>query len=310
VPEGVAEEIQRRVEALTADMKPMSPAGVILIAQMATCSVRMELAAEHESASTARNVRHAADDFDEEQRDQADQHYEAIGENPRLHLRKLRKTPQGVARLCDAWQDLRADLTIDPKPIWTAAHLEEAGHLIGLKSEHARGSRMGALSRGFWGDFGGLTAQDGGDLDEAARQAWAKAALIERIDAEIAELEAHYLTLDFERIELDRAGAGARALFDISKKACLARRYASEASRGFFKALKEFRQVEAESAAPTEAAPTHPSPAKMGSSCQTSAPLDREPARVLPDAPSPTIPVVPAPENRRSRRARLAKLRR
>ncbi len=30
-PEGDAEEIQSRVEALTADMKPRSPAGVILI---------------------------------------------------------------------------------------------------------------------------------------------------------------------------------------------------------------------------------------------------------------------------------------
>ena len=30
------EEIDRRIEALTADMKPMSTAGVILIAQMAT----------------------------------------------------------------------------------------------------------------------------------------------------------------------------------------------------------------------------------------------------------------------------------
>ena len=39
-----AEEIARRVEALTADMKPTSAAGVLLIAQMAMLSVRAERA--------------------------------------------------------------------------------------------------------------------------------------------------------------------------------------------------------------------------------------------------------------------------
>ena len=65
--EGIAEEIRAAgSRALTEDMKPMSPAGILLIAQMATCSVRMETAATQESAATARNVRHAADKFDEE----------------------------------------------------------------------------------------------------------------------------------------------------------------------------------------------------------------------------------------------------
>ena len=64
------------------------------------------------------------------------------------------------------------------------------------------------------------------------RRAWAKAALIEFIDAEIEALQAHRETLDFEMIELDRAEAGGRALFDPCKEATLARRYEAEA-RGF-----------------------------------------------------------------------------
>jgi hypothetical protein len=69
-------------------------------------------------------------------------------------------------------------------------------------------------------------------------------------------LKAHRLTLDLEIIEIDRAQAGERALFDTSKDATLARRYASEAQRNYFKTLNEFRQVEAESLERAEADPT------------------------------------------------------
>ena len=41
-----------------------------------------------------------------------------------------------------------------------------------------------------------------------------------------------------------RAEAGKRALFDSSKEGCLARKYEAAASRGFFRALKELRQIE------------------------------------------------------------------
>jgi hypothetical protein len=244
-PEGDAEEIRALVGAFEADMRPRSPAGAVLIRQMATLSVRAERAARQELAQLSMRVRHAAADFDEERLAEASRLFEALGDDPRDNLRRLRKSPEGVDRLVDAWRDLRADLTADPKPIWTAASLEQAANLTGLKVQHARGSRLGALSRGSWGDFGGLIDEDGAGLDDEPRRAWSRAALLERIDAEIAGLEAHRETLDFETIEQDRAEAGDRAMYDPSKEAALARRYESEASRGFFKALKEFRQVEA-----------------------------------------------------------------
>ncbi len=284
-PEGDADEIEARVEALTADMKPKSPAGVLLIAQMATLSVRTERAVEQESAMIARNIRHAADDFDEERIERANELFAALGDDPRNNLRKLRKMPEGVELLMDAWRDLRHELTTDPTPAWTASHLERAANLSGLKAQHARGSRLGALSRGVWGDFEALGVGEGDDLDEEFRKEWAKAGLLERIDAEIAALEEHYESLDFETIELDRAEAGARALFDPSKAATLARRYESEASRGFFKALKEFRQVEAESEARVESVPAEPLASKVGSSCESSSAPDRTSARTLPTAP-------------------------
>ncbi len=70
------------------------------------------------------------------------------------------------------------------------------------------------------------------------------------------------------------------ALFDSSRDASLARRYESEASRRFFKSLKEFRQAEAEFAEnPTRPAVSKPAttPTALGSSCAGGSAMPREP---------------------------------
>ncbi len=289
--EGDQQEIAGRVERLTADMKPRTPNGVILILEMATLSVRMERGGQQELAALAMHVRHAIDDFDEERIDRANTLFEALGEDPRNNLRKLKKMPEGVDRLIDEWQDLRNDLLIDPKPLWTADHLERAAHMTGLKTQHARGSQLGALSKTFWGDFGTL-ADEEADIDEDLQSNLAKGQLIERIDAEIASLQAHRKTLDFEMIALDRAQAGERALFIDTKAAALARRYESEARRGFYKAYKEFQQIEAEAAARAEEDSLPPAPTKLGSSCDPSSPPTRKPGRSLLDDFAIELPVV------------------
>ena len=94
-------------------------------------------------------------------------------------------------RLLDDWHDLRADLAIDPEPARTAEHRERAVNPTGLKARHARGSRPGAPSRGFWGDFAAPGDGEGGDLDAGFRREWARSMLLDRIDAVIAGQEAH-----------------------------------------------------------------------------------------------------------------------
>jgi hypothetical protein len=151
-----------------------------------------------------------------------------------------------------------------------------------------------------------LAHHEGGQLEDDARQAWARAKLLERIDAEIAALEIHRDTLDFEIIELDRSEAGARALFDPSREATLARRYESDSQRAFFKALKEFRQAEAEFAERAESAPTPaPAPPPAPETAGPSGPLGsfrEEPSTIHPD-PSwdllegpPEAPIVRGPD--------------
>ena len=276
VPDGDAELIGARVEALTLDMNPTTPGGALMIRQMAAMSVRAERCIEHESAAIAERVRHAVDDFDEARIDRAQKLFDDLHEDPRGNLRRLKKMPEGVDRLVDAWSDLRDDLTSDRKGNWTAAHLEQAVLMTGTRPENARGSRLGILSRGVWGDFWPLLESEGGDLEEEARRRWCRARLVERVDEEIASLKAHRETLDFATIGLDRVEAPSRALFDASQPAILARRYEAATMRRYFKALDEFRRVEAEAAGQTEPSPTasnRPTPAPtMGSFGQTPPP--------------------------------------
>ena len=61
-----------------------------------------------------------------------------------------------------------------------------------------------------------------------------------------------------------RAEAKARAMFDPSKEATLARKYEAAAERGFFRALKELRQLEKQAKAVRAAAPGRARPQGVG----------------------------------------------
>ena len=76
------------------------------------------------------------------------------------------------------------------------------------------------------------------------------AALSERVRQAEADFEAPE-GLDADEVDRLRLEAGRRAMFDPSKEATLARKYEATAERGFFRALKEFRQVERDAKAAT-----------------------------------------------------------
>jgi hypothetical protein len=260
VPDDDSAEVERRAASLLAEMGARTAVGEILVRQIARLSVRMERSAAQEFAAIAVRVRHAADEFDEERHARAAQLLATIGDDPRGNLRRLRKMPEGVDLLLLAWQDLRASLTLEPNPVWTEAEMFRAASLAGIREQAARSSTLGLLSAGVLGEFGKIFDNQTGLESDDARKAWARAQLVERIDEAIGELEEHRESLDFEMIELDRAEAGDRALFDPSREATLARRYESEARRGFFRALKDFRQAEADFAPAVKPTPQAPAP--------------------------------------------------
>jgi hypothetical protein len=268
--EADAAEVERRHEALNAELAPQSVMGAILVGQMATLSVRMERGAKQEFAAVAERARHASDVFDAERVEKAEQLFQEIGDDPRGKLRKLRKLPEGVKVMIDAWQDLRDGLAREFRPGLSQKQGVTMAHLLGFRDNNPEVAWVEALTKATWADFNGLNPEDGGDLDREGRKAWARGFLITRIDEEIAELDVHYLTLDHATVELDRAEAGDRALFDPSKQASLARRYESEARRGFFKSLKEFHKAEAEAVDRLESEPpvsASPPESRLASSC-------------------------------------------
>ena len=280
-------EVERRKVAFQAELNPRSEVGKALVRQMAILSVRMDRSADRETAAIAERVRHAKEDFDRDRLDEADRLLDLLPENPRSFLRKLRNSPEGVEALIAAWQDLKADLLRDYRPLWTASHRERAENLTGSRIDAAGGSRIAALSRAIAGDFDLLGVEEGGQFSEERRQDWAREQMVGLIDSRIAELEGHYETLDFETIAMDRREAPQRALFDPSKEASLARRYESEARSGFFKAMKELQRVEklaAERPAPAATCEFEEDCAPLASS-RDEAPSPREPRPTPPRAP-------------------------
>ncbi len=279
--EGDRSEVGRREQALRAELAPKSTLGAILVGQMATLSVRMERSSRREEASLATRVRHSGEAFDREQVDRARALFETIKDDPRDVVAGLRESSEGVDRLVVAWGDLRADLTSPARALWSFAHQTRAAQLVGLRVDEPRAFFLEGISRAAWGNFSGLGPDQGAELGPEARRDWARARLVEWVDAEVEVLEEHRATLDLETVALDRVDAADLALFDPSREATLARRYESEARRGFFKALNEFRQaeVEAPDESTEEAGPVEV-PEPLGSSRERPSPKPREPEPV------------------------------
>ena len=205
LPEGDQAEVDSRFVALRDELQPQSSLGTMLIRKIATFSVRSERAAERENAAIAERVRNAVDAFDERRGQRVDDLFAGSYDNPRGSLRNLRRMPEGVDRLIEGWRALRRDL--DRENRWGSPQMSRAVLLIGVRSEDAHSTRIGDLSNAIWGEFHGLAAHEGGELDAEGRREWARVALLELVDGRIAELEAHRGTLDLDRIEQDRREA-------------------------------------------------------------------------------------------------------
>jgi hypothetical protein len=302
VPESDSDRIAERARKFEAEMAPRTAMGAALIVQIATLSVRVERCFTHQSAASRFRVRHAFETFEDERYDRADELLETLAEDPRKNLRKLKRMPEGIEALIEAWGELRADLTREPKPRWTAEHRERAENLTGKKIDFAHGSRINALTKAIWGDPGPKVSEDE-EIGDDALKARARSEMVALIDEQVAALEAEYETIDFDTIDADRADAPDRALFDPSKEASLARRYEADALRNFHKAIKEFHRVEAEAVeaakppAPVRAsAPAGPAPATLASSREIEGPTREEVIRTIREAigeprPTSTTPI-------------------
>jgi hypothetical protein len=282
LPKADASEVDVRAAALMAELDPKTTLGSILVGQIATLSVRMERGAKREEEALASRVRHAVEIFDHDRIDLAEALFDTLADDPRANLIELKRLPEGVDRLIEAWAELRDILTRNEVPYgWEVSHEATLAHLLGLRHEQVKWTRLDLLSIAARG-MGDLADPEYAALDRKPKRTYARDRLLERIDDEMDQLKRHRATFDFEAIELDRQGAADLALFNASPQASLARRYESEARRGFFKAIDQLRKVEVEAA---DRPATEPNPESvappLGSSCAETSPTPGEPKPVI-----------------------------
>jgi hypothetical protein len=253
-PEDAA-EVALRVAELTAELRPSSRLGSILVHRVASASLQLERAAVKESNHVAERVRHARVAHGETMQAQAEALLDELAENPATAARRLRRTPEGIEVALRTWLELRDDLMRAGSDAWTVQHAERAVHLSGRRFDEVPNPPMKRFALAALGDFRLLGRLEGERLDDEGRRDWASARLAELIDAEVAALRAAFDTLDHEAFDLDREEAPGRAIFDPGKEATLARRYEAAAERGLYRALRDYSKLEQ---AQRETPPSHP----------------------------------------------------
>ena len=240
--------ISDRFIGLQNQMAPKTDAGELLLRRFAFLSVRIERCEKHETSETSKRVRHAIARFDDERLAAVEALGTRLYAEPATTVRRLQMTPEGIDWLLNEWEILRADLLNPDRNCWTQNHRMHFDALLGLNPGGYRVARIMALSDARDGSFRHLDKLDGEGLEGPARAGWAQGELTRLIDVEMARLEEARAKFDHRALAADRAEAVDRALFDPSKEAILARKYEAATERAMYRALKEYRQVEAEGA--------------------------------------------------------------
>jgi hypothetical protein len=262
LPDEVQDEVDRRFAALEAELAPSSEVESILVRQAALHSIRMERCAREDAARLGEKMRNAATEFDHRRLAEVQKLFDRLADDPAANSLRLRRTPEGVDRLIRAWDDLARELESLDLGRCTYHQLHRLENLRGRRADDIPASRDNALWMALFGQTYALEPGEAEGLDEQALRDWARGQLLERIAAAIAELRAFRDTFDPDVIAQDRAEAATRAILDTSKEGILARRYENAAERGFYKALNELRErqaqaraAEADSTEPDEAPP-------------------------------------------------------
>jgi hypothetical protein len=254
VPTEDPREFDRRLDALDAELAPRSELARQLVIRVALLTVRLDRSAEQEAKAIAHRMRRAREEFDDARLAEAEHLHSWIANEPATNARRLRRSLEGLDILISKMEALRTSLVRPQGCRWDLAYCDQLLNLMGMRISDSPMPRARVLTEAIQGQFKHLDDADGAGLDPQRRMEWALRELVDLIDAETARLKDLLTRFDREAIELDREDAVARALFDHSKEAILARKYEASTERGLYRALREFNQLQAKTPAKKEVA--------------------------------------------------------
>jgi hypothetical protein len=243
LPDEDVARIEERLAEFESDLKPVNGVGRFLARRAAMLSVRLERCVRNESAAIASRMRRAEADFDHDRLAEVDQAYSYIVKEPATYARKLGSMPEGIDPIIRCLLDIQEELLLVDGGRWDWSCADRISNLMGVGWMEVPVTRVRALAEAISGNFADLLQGDGDELDAKARIDWARLRMADLIGEEVEALREVLETLDPSAVEADRAGASARAIFDPSKEAILARKYEAAAERGLFRTLREIREV-------------------------------------------------------------------
>lgn len=291
LPDEDAAEIASRFEALEAELKPSGVSSRLLLRRFAYLSVRLERCERLDTAVYSKRMRHAEEEF----LDNRMTHVEAIASglayDPMTAARRLQATPEGIDFLIKQWDELKLDLMNRERNTWTLNHMDRMESLRGVPKAHYRGSRALYLTQALEGFSQNINPSEIDGLSPDEQIEWARKELAKIIDDEVQRLLGVRDALDPRSIEQDRLEASSRCLFDLQPAMNQVRKYEAATERNMYKALKEFRSMEAELKASGVRDEMTPEPEELASFEPEDEPID-----VILDAPfraAAQIPTIP-----------------
>jgi hypothetical protein len=236
------EAVAERFEAFEADLKPANDVARFMVGRAALLSVRLDRSAREEAARITADMLGAEGVEEDARAIEFERLTERFADHPAESARKLRRSEEGIDWLLLAWRNARRDVLDREGRGW---NIESLIRLSGLKRDSLGASRFQCLDQARAGNFNWLEPTDWPDLPPLERRAAAKAEILAIIDRAIAGLEEARENLDRERIAQIRAGATARAIFNPSPAATLARKYEATNERSFNRVLKQIEEINA-----------------------------------------------------------------
>ena len=259
VPTEDAAAIAARFENFAEVLNPRNAVQAVLVQRAAVHSVRMERGPIYESAMIAQAMRHAATTHDADAAARVSGLIGRLKTEPDIVAPLLRATPQGIDWMIQEWEDLIAVLPTHNHQLSSWDLAQRAHRLLGRRPDRLGPSEYLTEISKVTRTAPPLSGMPGPPPESFAAAAAAMTLLRTWVDAEIAALQQERADA-VARSEADRNEAAARALFDASTRATLARRYEAAAERGLFRALRELEQqqraeIEAEAQEEPEAEP-------------------------------------------------------